>query len=205
MLYISFGSQNTITEQEMMELARGLEASGKPFIWVIRPPAGFDARDKFQSEWLPEGFEERVTASYRGLMLRNWAPQLEILSHGSTGAFLSDCGWNSTVESLSLGVPMIGWPMATEQSYNAKMLTEEMGVCMEVARGVGSGEVTAEKVRRAVEVVMDQGGKGGEMRQRAKEVAKKIRAAVTADEKGEDGSSVGMLDHVLKLVVRTQK
>ncbi|KAI4378800.1 hypothetical protein MLD38_016231 [Melastoma candidum] len=205
-LYISFGSQNTITQQEMMELARGLEASGKPFLWVIRPPVGFNARHEFQSEWLPEGFEERATASSLGLLVRNWGPQLEILSHESTGAFLSHCGWNSTVESLSQGVPIIGWSMAAEQAYNTKMLVEEMGVCVELARGVGSGEVDAEKVRRVVDEVMDQEGKGREMRRRAKEVGWQIRAAVTVGKKGEkDGSSVLALDQVLKLVVQEQK
>ncbi|KAI4378801.1 hypothetical protein MLD38_016231 [Melastoma candidum] len=190
----------------MMELARGLEASGKPFLWVIRPPVGFNARHEFQSEWLPEGFEERATASSLGLLVRNWGPQLEILSHESTGAFLSHCGWNSTVESLSQGVPIIGWSMAAEQAYNTKMLVEEMGVCVELARGVGSGEVDAEKVRRVVDEVMDQEGKGREMRRRAKEVGWQIRAAVTVGKKGEkDGSSVLALDQVLKLVVQEQK
>ena len=83
----------------MMELAIGLEASAKSFLWVITPPVGFDLRAEFRSEWLPEGFEEIIKETKQGLLVRNWAPQLEILSHKSTGAFLSHCGWNSVLES----------------------------------------------------------------------------------------------------------
>ncbi|KAI8538331.1 hypothetical protein RHMOL_Rhmol09G0094300 [Rhododendron molle] len=139
-VYISFGSQNTISSSQMMELAKGLEQSGKPFIWVVRPPVGFDQKGEFRSEWLPEGFEDRVSDGKQGLLVRKWAPQLEILRHKSTVAFLSHCGWNSAMEGLSQGVPIIGWPLAAEQAYNAKMMVDEMGVCVELARGVGSGE-----------------------------------------------------------------
>ncbi|XVF41489.1 hypothetical protein PTKIN_Ptkin01aG0283600 [Pterospermum kingtungense] len=78
-----------------------LENSRTPFIWVIRPPQGFDLRGAFQAEWLSEHFEERMSESNQGLLVKNWAPQLVILVHKSTGAFLSYCGWNSVPESLS--------------------------------------------------------------------------------------------------------
>ncbi|KAK9932700.1 hypothetical protein M0R45_019925 [Rubus argutus] len=127
-VYISFGSQNTISASQMMELAIGLEKSGKPFVWVIRPPVGHDLKGEFRPEWLPERFEERMSETKQGLLVHNWASQLEILSHPATSAFVSHCGWNSVVESLSQGVPIIGWPLAAEQAYNSKMLVEEMGV-----------------------------------------------------------------------------
>ncbi|XVF37745.1 hypothetical protein REPUB_Repub20aG0036300 [Reevesia pubescens] len=83
-LYIFFGSQNTISPSQMMELAIGLEKSWNPFIWVIRPPLGFDLKVEFRPEWLPEGFEDRMAKTKQGLLVKNWAPQLEILSHKST-------------------------------------------------------------------------------------------------------------------------
>ncbi|KAL8521596.1 hypothetical protein ACS0TY_011933 [Phlomoides rotata] len=83
----------------MIALALGLENSKKPFIWVIRTPTGFNL--KTESKFLPDGFEERFAQNNQGLVVHGWAPQLEILCHRSTGAFLSHCGWNSTVESLS--------------------------------------------------------------------------------------------------------
>uniref|UniRef100_A0A0E0KSJ9 non-specific serine/threonine protein kinase n=1 Tax=Oryza punctata TaxID=4537 RepID=A0A0E0KSJ9_ORYPU len=96
-LYISFGSQNSISIRQMTELALGLEASGWPFIWAVRPPLGFDPKDGFDPEWLPAGFEDRMAAraSGRGLVVRGWAPQARILAHPSTGAFLTHCGNNS--------------------------------------------------------------------------------------------------------------
>ncbi|XP_010241747.1 PREDICTED: UDP-glycosyltransferase 92A1-like [Nelumbo nucifera] len=194
-LYISFGSQNTINPTQMMELAMGVEASGKAFIWVVRPPVGFDINGEFKAEWLPEGFEERVTESRRGLVVRTWAPQLEILSHKSTGAFLSHCGWNSSLESLSQGVPIIGWPLVAEQAYNSKMMEEEMGVCVELARGPDS-RVLSEEVERVIELVMGEGEKGKEMKMKASEAAKKIRAAVR--EGDQLGSSVKALDDFLQ-------
>ncbi|XP_010241748.1 PREDICTED: UDP-glycosyltransferase 92A1-like [Nelumbo nucifera] len=198
-LYISFGSQNTINTTQMMELAMGVEASGKAFIWVVRPPVGFDINGEFKAEWLPEGFEERVTESRRGLVVRTWAPQLEILSHKSTGAFLSHCGWNSSLESLSQGVPIIGWPLVAEQTYNSKMLEEEMGVCVELARGL-DGRILSGEVERVIKLVMDVGEKGKEMKMKASEAARKIRAAVKK-EGDQLGFSVKALDSFLEIAL----
>ncbi|KAK7830835.1 udp-glycosyltransferase 92a1 [Quercus suber] len=197
-LYISFGSQNTISASQMMELALGLEASGKPFIWVLRPPLGFDIKGEFREEWLPEGFEKRMNESKQGLLVQNWAPQLEILSNESIGAFLSHCGWNSVLESLSQGVPIIGWPMAAEQIYNSKMLVEEMGVCVELTWGV-QREIERMEVMRVIDLVMNKNeGQGKEMKEKADEIGKRIRAA-TKDQ--EEGSSVKALDEFLRTIL----
>ncbi|XP_065867588.1 UDP-glycosyltransferase 92A1-like [Euphorbia lathyris] len=193
-VYVSFGSQNSISPAQMMELALGLEKSGKAFIWVIRPPIGFDRKAEFRSEWLPEGFEERISSNKQGLLVRNWAPQLEILSHGSIGAFVSHCGWNSVMESLSQGVPMIGWPLAAEQAYNCKMLVEEMGVSVELGRGLES-KISWEEVKKVVEMVMDENGKGGDMRKKAMEFGKMIRESVK--EKGSFGRALDDLVRML--------
>lgn len=198
-IYISFGSQNTIGESQMMELAIGLENSGKSFIWVIRPPFGFDMKGEFREEWLPDGFEERMRESKRGLLVRNWAPQLDILSHKSTGGFLSHCGWNSVLESLSQGVPIIGWPMAAEQAYNSKMLMEEMGVSVELTRGI-EGMIEGKEVKRVIELVLDKAGKGEEMRKRAAEVKMHIRSAIR-DEREEKGSSMKAVDDFIRNIL----
>ncbi|KAJ7957334.1 Glycosyltransferase [Quillaja saponaria] len=195
-VYVSFGSQNTISETQMMALAMGLEASGKPFIWVIRPPLGFDITGEFKSEWLPEGFEERIKESRKGLLVRNWAPQLEILSHKSVGVFLSHCGWNSVLESLSQGVPIIGWPLVAEQTYNSKMMMEEMGVNVELTRTVES-VVSWKDVKKVIEMVLDGKGKGKEMKKKASKIAEKIRRAII-EEGEEQGSSLLALDHFLR-------
>jgi len=92
-LYISFGSQNSIQADHMTELALALESAGRPFIWAVRPPVGHDIKGDFRADqWLPDGFEERARTSNRGLLVRGWAPQVRILAHASTGAFLRHCG-----------------------------------------------------------------------------------------------------------------
>ncbi|KAG6663979.1 hypothetical protein CIPAW_02G059400 [Carya illinoinensis] len=195
----SSSSQNTIGASQMMQLAIGLEGSGKSFIWVVRPPLGFDLNGEFRAEWLPEGFEERMKQSRRGLIVRNWAPQLDILSHKSTGAFLSHCGWNSVLESLSQGVPIVGWPMAAEQAFNSKMLMEEMGVSVELTRGI-QRVIEAKEVKRVLESAMDEHGKGEDMRKKATEVKELMKLAVR-EEGQEKGSSLKAVDEFVRTVL----
>lgn len=196
-LYVSFGSQNTITRSQMMALARGLEACGRPFIWVVRPPIGFNLDESFRQEWLPEEFEARMRHTKQGLLVRKWAPQLEILSHKSTGAFLSHCGWNSVLESLSCGVPMIGWPLAAEQFYNSKMLAEELGVGVEIARGLES-EIASEDVASMVELVMGGDDRGEEMKEKAERCAEMMKDATRDGDVS--GSSINSIDDFIRTV-----
>ncbi|CAK7339284.1 unnamed protein product [Dovyalis caffra] len=203
-LYISFGSQNVISAPQMMELAKALEASGKNFIWVVRPPTGFDINMEFKAtEWLPEGFVERMKDSERGLLVHKWAPQVEILSHKSVSAFLSHCGWNSVLESLSQGVPLIGWPMAAEQFYNVMLLEEQIGVCVEVARGK-SCEVRHEEIVKKIMLVMDETEKGKEMRKKASDIRDMVMDAVQY-EKDLKGSSVKAMDEFLNAAFLRQE
>ncbi|KAL5566584.1 hypothetical protein UlMin_029748 [Ulmus minor] len=195
-LYISFGSQNTISSSQMMELALCLEQSSKNFIWVVRPPVGFDINGEFKSgEWLPEGFEKRIKESNRGLLVHKWAPQVEILSHEAISAFISHCGWNSVLEALIHGVPIIGWPVAAEQFYNVMLLEKELGVCVEIARGKNS-EVRHEDMVEKIELVLEK-EKGREMRLRGCEIKEMIEKAMEDDEKGIKGSSVEAMDDFL--------
>ena len=190
-LFVSFGSMNTISASQMMQLGKALEKSGKDFIWIVRPPIGFDINSEFRAqEWLPQGFEERI--SRRGLLVHNWAPQLEILTHKAVSAFLTHCGWNSVLEALSNGVPLLGWPMAAEQFYNAMLLEKEIGVCVEVARGK-KFEVRYEDLAGKIELVMGESEKGNEMRRKACEVRELIKNAIR-DENGIKGSSSKALD-----------
>ncbi|KAH7662797.1 UDP-glucuronosyl/UDP-glucosyltransferase protein [Dioscorea alata] len=204
-LYISFGSQNSINASQMMELAAGLEASEKAFIWVIRPPFGVDVTGEFKlDQWLPEGFEERMREKKQGLLVHAWAPQVEILAHESTSAFLSHCGWNSVLESLSHGVPIIGWPLGAEQFYNS-MFLEEVGVCVELGRGnrekMSGIKVERERVKKVVEMVMGGGEKGVEMKKKAMEISGMIRGALMeVDIDGGLGSSLHGLDEFCNLV-----
>ncbi|KAJ4785473.1 Glycosyltransferase [Rhynchospora pubera] len=188
-LYISFGSQNTIQPEQMMHLAQGLEGSSSPFIWVIRPPIGSDPKGEFKDEWLPNGFKDRIKQKNIGLLVHGWAPQLQVLCHRSTGAFLSHCGWNSILESMCHGIPILAWPVNAEQFFNS-MIVVKSGVGIELARGVmESSAPTEEKVEEVINLMMSPNAKRMEIRNRAKECRDVMNKAW--DEEG--GSSMKSL------------
>jgi len=130
-IYICFGSRAYLSNKQIEELAAGLEASEEFFIWVINDPPSSVPADEYGV--LPLGFEERMEG--RGLIIRGWAPQLLILSHPSVGGFLTHCGWNSTLESITLGVPLITWPMTADQYYNARLLVDCLKVGVRFCEG----------------------------------------------------------------------
>ncbi|CAN6227517.1 unnamed protein product [Urochloa humidicola] len=206
-LYISFGSQNSLRPDQMMELAAALELTDRPFVWAFRPPITFDDDDDSNKtgafgsgKWLPEGFEERARAGDRGLVVRGWAPQLRILAHASTGAFLSHCGWNSVLESVAHGVPIIGWPLQGDQFFNCKML-EEWGACVEVARGNAEGSPAVERARlaEAMEAVLGGTAKGAEVRRRAKGIQELVGRAWSKEDGG--GSSAQGFEEFFTLML----
>ncbi|KAK2650709.1 hypothetical protein Ddye_018198 [Dipteronia dyeriana] len=174
-LYVSFGSGGTLSHNQLIELAFGLEMSQQRFIWVVRSPNDESANAAFfkvQSEkdpfdFLPDGFLERT--KQRGLVISSWAPQIEVLGHGSTGGFLTHCGWNSILESVVYGVPMIAWPLFAEQKINAVMLTEDVKVAFrpEVRKEDG-GLVIREEIAKVVKKMME-GVEGKKVRKRMRE------------------------------------
>ncbi|TXG58402.1 hypothetical protein EZV62_016231 [Acer yangbiense] len=126
-LYVCFGSLSSIQPQQLMEIGLGLEASNCSFIWAIRK----DHLTYQLEKWLEEEkFEERIQG--RGLIVQGWAPQVSILSHPSVGGFLTHCGWNSTLEGISAGKPMITWPMFAEQFFNEKLIVQVLKIGVRV-------------------------------------------------------------------------
>ncbi|CAN1351776.1 7-deoxyloganetin glucosyltransferase [Linum perenne] len=167
---------------QLVEFAWGLANSGKDFLWVIRPDlvAG-------ETAVLPPEFV--LETENRGI-LATWAPQEEVLGHVSVGGFLTHSGWNSTMESLCSGVPMICWPFFAEQQTNCRFSCEEWGVGMEIGGDAKRGDV-----EKMVRELMD-GKKGAEMRRNAAEWKRRAVAATAAD-----GSSVGNLDELIEKVL----
>lgn len=104
-------------------------------------------------------------------MITDWAPQLDILKHPSIGGFVSHCGWNSLIESVSCGVPIIGLPLFAEQMMNATMLMEEVGNAIRVEVSPSTNMVGREELSKAIRKIMDKDDKEGcVMRERAKEL-----------------------------------
>ncbi|KAL1549938.1 zeatin O-glucosyltransferase-like [Salvia divinorum] len=182
-IFISFGTTTTFSDEQMGEIAAGLERSKQRFIWVAR---GADKGDIFtgnsqQQQQLPEGFEERVRK--RGIVVREWAPQMEILGHRSTGGFMSHCGWNSCLESITSGVPMAAWPMHSDQPANAVLVARVLGIGVEVESWTrqGTGVVAAGRVEEVVNRLM-LSTEGNGMRKRAAELGAKIRNSILQSE-----------------------
>ncbi|TXG70329.1 hypothetical protein EZV62_005264 [Acer yangbiense] len=118
----------SLEDEQINENAISLEQSNTKFIWVLRYA---DQADIFteacrRSAKLPEGFKKRTKGM--GMIVRDWTPQLEILGHPSTGGFMSQCGWNSCLESLSMRVPIVAWPMHSDQPKNAVLISEVLRV-----------------------------------------------------------------------------
>uniref|UniRef100_A0A0D6QRE3 Glycosyltransferase n=1 Tax=Araucaria cunninghamii TaxID=56994 RepID=A0A0D6QRE3_ARACU len=141
---VSFGTECTPTREEMAALALGLEESLVPFLCILLGHDGGVA--------LPEGYEDRTRG--RGLVVTKWAPQLHILNHPSTGAFLTHCGWNSVTEGLRFGVPFVALPMQYEQGLNARLIAEVLKIGVEVKRNDEDGTIYKEEICRAVRAVM---------------------------------------------------
>ncbi|KAI3473967.1 hypothetical protein Pfo_028541 [Paulownia fortunei] len=173
-LYACLGSQCRLVPAQLIELGLGLEASKHPFIWVIKTGDRFEELEKWLLE---ERFEERIQG--RGLLIKGWAPQVLILSHPAISGFLTHCGWNSTIEGVCSGVPMITWPMFAEQFLNEKLIVEilRIGVRVGVEFPVRWGEeekvgvlVMKEQVGNAIDMLMGGGEEDEKRRTRAQEL-----------------------------------
>ncbi|GFQ06904.1 scopoletin glucosyltransferase, partial [Phtheirospermum japonicum] len=186
-VYVCYGTLSVFSAAQTHEIAAGLESCGRDFIWVVKNEEGT----------LPEGFEQRV--GKRGLLIKSWAPQVLILEHESVGGFLTHCGWNSLLEGVTAGKPMITWPISSEQFDNENLVTK----VLKIGVGVGSmewierldvpkGLIKGEDIAKAVNEVM-VGEESVEMRNRVKALSDSAKKAV---EKG--GSSYNNLDSLLE-------
>ncbi|MED6207578.1 hypothetical protein PIB30_036983 [Stylosanthes scabra] len=195
-LYVSFGSGGTISEKQIRELAMGLEMSSQKFLWVLREPNEIPSANYFKDSscndprsFLPCGFLERTKG--QGLVVPHWAPQVEVLAHRATGGFLTHCGWFSTVESIVQGVPIIAWPLFSEQRTIAVILGDGMRVAIRAKVDEESGVVGKDEIADAVKSLM-VGNEGMEIRERMRVLKDEAAAAIK-----EDGSSTVTLFQLL--------
>ncbi|XP_048332498.2 anthocyanidin 3-O-glucosyltransferase 5-like isoform X2 [Ziziphus jujuba] len=203
-IFIALGSGGTLSTQQLTEFAWGLELSGQRFIWVVRLPSdiacdmasffcagdGEAINDGREMEYLPEGFLERTKEV--GLVVSSWAPQVAVLSHPSTGAFVSHCGWNSSLESVRCGVPMIGWPLYAEQRMNATMLMEDVGVLTKPVVEPGQKTIGRLEIERLMRTAIE-GEEGKACRRKAKELKESAGKTLSIG-----GASYESLSHLAK-------
>lgn len=197
-LFVSFGSGGTLSYDQINELALGLEMSEQRFLWVVRSPSDKAANATYFSvhsqddplAFLPKGFLDRTRG--RGLVVPNWAPQAQILGHESTGGFLTHCGWNSALESVVNGVPLVVWPLYAEQKMNALMFTHDIKVALRPKAGE-NGMVEREEVAVVVKGLME-GEEGKRLRNRMKD----LKDAATKSLSDQGASTKALSDVVTK-------
>ncbi|CAN0871015.1 UDP-glycosyltransferase 83A1 [Linum grandiflorum] len=147
-VYVAFGSTKNMTQLQFEELTLGLELSGKPFLWVVRSDIVADmGRDGGESQFFPSGFLDRVDG--RGKIVE-WCSQEKVLAHPSTACFVSHCGWNSTIEGASYGVPLLCWPYFGDQLYNKKYICEVWKVGLGLDAADGGEVVTRFEIARKI-------------------------------------------------------
>ncbi|XP_027334238.1 hydroquinone glucosyltransferase-like [Abrus precatorius] len=195
-LYVCFGSGGTLSHEQMIELAYGLELSGHKFLWVVRGPSNtpnatyLDAQNGVNPlKFLPFGFLERTKE--QGMVIPSWAPQVQVLGHSSIGGFLSHCGWNSTLESVVQGVPLITWPLFAEQRMNAVVLSEGLKVGLR-PRVSENGLIEKVEIAKVIKGLME-GEEGKEMLKRMKKLKEDAISALK-----EDGSSAKTISQLVQ-------
>ena len=176
-VFLCFGSMGSFGAGQVKEIALGLEGSGHRFLWSLRTPT-----------LMPEGFLERIKG--KGMICNGWAPQAEFLAHKAIGGFVSHCGWNSILESLWHGVPIVTLPLYAEQQLNAFSMVRELGLAVEMRLDykIGADLVLGDEIERAVRHVMDG---TNEVRKKMKEMGEMARKAVK--EGGSSFISIGQL------------
>nr|BAP90369.1 UDP-glycose: glycosyltransferase UGT71U1 [Fagopyrum esculentum] len=198
-VYLCFGSVGSFEEEQVKEIAKGLNQSGQRFLWslrkritegAIRPT---DYTDEELKSVLPDDFRTFV-AEGRG-MVCGWAPQVEILAHKAIGSFVTHCGWNSTLESVWFGKPIVAWPLYAEQRVNAFELVKELGLAAAwLGYGTKPGDVvTANEVESAVRSVMD---KDNPVRSKVKEISEVSRLTLL-----DGGSSFNSIGSFIKNII----
>ncbi|KAK9277568.1 hypothetical protein L1049_007113 [Liquidambar formosana] len=177
-VYVSFGSMVSLTEKQVEEIAWGLKESNLHFLWVVK---------EAEQEKLPNGFID--STKEKGLIV-TWCNQLEMLAHNAIGCFVTHCGWNSTLEGLSLGVPMVGVPQWADQLPNAKYIDEIWGVGVR-AKEDEKGIVKREELQLCLKEVME-GETSQEIRRNASKWRKLAKEAIS-----EGGTSDKCIDEFM--------
>ncbi|KAI4305548.1 hypothetical protein L6164_028908 [Bauhinia variegata] len=180
-VFLCFGSAGCFGVSQLKEIAKGLEKSGHRFLWSIRvvsedkPPKQIENIE--HKTILTEGFLDRTKG--RGFTC-GWVPQLDVLAHKAVGGFVSHCGWNSILESLWFGVPILTWPLYAEQQINAFQMVKDLGLAFEFkfdTRRYSDDIVKADEITKAVKYLMEE---DNDVRKKVKDMSVKSRKTLKA-------------------------
>ncbi|KAK8587630.1 hypothetical protein V6N13_086611 [Hibiscus sabdariffa] len=185
-VYVNYGSVTVMSDYHLKEFARGLANSKHPFLWMVRPDVVMG-----ESAVLPQEFFEEIKG--RGF-IASWCQQDLVLSHPSVAVFLTHCGWNSTLESISRGVPVICWPFFAEQQTNCRFACTTWGIGMEVNPHVNRNDV------EALVKEMMEGDNGKKMKKKALEWKEKAEVAT-----GVGGTSYNNFDRFIEEVLSVSR
>ncbi|XP_054800681.1 7-deoxyloganetin glucosyltransferase-like [Prosopis cineraria] len=163
-VYVNFGSVTIMSPEQLHEFAWGLANSKKPFLWIIRPDLVNGGSVILSPEFLNETKERGFIAS--------WCEQEKVLNHPSIGGFLTHCGWNSMLESMCAGVPIVCWPFFADQQTNCRYACAEWGIGLEI-----DNNVKRDVVQRLVNELME-GEMGKEMRNKVMQWQKIAKEAI---------------------------
>lgn len=156
-IYVAFGSIAKFSKAQKLEIAHGLLETGRPFLWVVRKTVGDDDELIYKEELDKRG------------MIIPWCSQMEVLSHRSIGCFFTHCGWNSTLESLACGVPMVAFPQFTDQMTNSKLVEDVWKVGVRVSEINEDGIIVkGGEIKKCLELVMGSGERGDGIRRNAR-------------------------------------
>ncbi|XP_037491737.1 zeatin O-glucosyltransferase [Jatropha curcas] len=177
-IFVSFGTTTALSNEQVKQLAIGLKKSNQKFIWVLRDADKGDVfnKDSEKKAELPKGYEDSIQGM--GIVVREWVPQLEILAHQAIGGFMSHCGWNSCMESITMGVPIAAWPMHSDQPRNAVLITDLLKIGIVIKDWCRRDEiVTAKMVETCVKRLMAS-DEGEGVRKRAAELGESLHRSM---------------------------
>ncbi|KAJ6751019.1 hypothetical protein OIU85_001544 [Salix viminalis] len=183
-LYVSMGSFLSVSSSQLDEIVAGVHDSGVRFLWVCRG----------KTTLFKDGCGDM------GLVVP-WCHQLRVLCHPAVGGFWTHCGWNSTLEAVFAGVPMLASPIFWDQIPDSKMIVEDWQIGWRVKRDERSEIlVTREEISKLVKSFMDaENIEVKAMRKRAKELQETCRGAIA-----QGGSSDTNLDSFIRDISRGQ-
>ncbi|KAI3813254.1 hypothetical protein L1987_17974 [Smallanthus sonchifolius] len=164
-IYIAFGSFTIFNKTQFEELALGIELSNKPFLWVVRPGMTKETTTDY-----PDGYMERVSSRGRIVI---WAPQQKVLAHPSVACFMSHCGWNSTLEGVTNGLPFLCWPYFADQFHNETYICDIWRTGLRLEKDE-TGFFTREEIKSKVEKLLSD----ETFRVKALDIKEKITSSV---------------------------